>query len=330
MNNKELRVLIVDHVAHRKTQSSNFFIELLRSRFQVEVFYYDQTYHVDAGKQIERADVVVWFEFLPARFRIFAPQKKNVFVPMYDNEWGSWWQWKRIAWSGMGVVSFCEKVTRHARRCGVTNIIDVKFFLDPNNFKDMEGDPRKVLFWDRGSISESVARRLFEGLDVEFIRKTSFLPRTEYLEFIRNVGTIVAPRLTEGIGMPVVEAMAMGKCVVANDDATMNEYVADGETGLLFSASCPKPLSFDSILRVRSKVKMAARSFYERWKTDRNMILDFIQAQTKCDPTLLGRCKLVCSYLLFVGEGILYRLTRSSLPMRTRQNASCPESNCRI
>lgn len=37
---------------------------------------------------------------------------------------------KRIAWSGMGVVSFCEKVTEHARRCGVTNILDVRYFPD--------------------------------------------------------------------------------------------------------------------------------------------------------------------------------------------------------
>lgn len=311
MDNKRLRVLVVDHVAHKKTQSSDFFMELLRSRFQVEVFYYDQTYHANAGELVERADVVVWFEFLPARFRIFAPGKRNVFVPMYDNEWGSRWQWKRIAWSGMGVISFCEKVTRHAQRCGVTNIIDVKFFLDPNNFKGMEGDPKEVLFWDRGCVSESAARRLFEGLDVHFIRKTSFLPRAEYLEFVRNVGVVVAPRLTEGIGMPVVEAMAMGKCVVANNDATMNEYIEDGNTGILFDANCPRPVSFDAVLRVRNKVKMAANSFYGRWKSDRNRILDFIQAQTKCNPTLVRRCKLVCSYLLFGGEGVLYRLTRS-------------------
>jgi len=309
-----VKILLVDHIAHRKTQSVDFFIALLRERFEVEVFYYDRVYEISAAEALKSADVVVWFEFLPSRFRIFAEGKPNVFVPMYDNEWGSVWQWRRIAWSGMGVVSFCEKVTRHAHRCGVTNIIDVKYFLDPEDYRGMEGDPRNVLFWDRGSISEAAARKLFQGLDVNFIHKTSFLPRTEYLEFIKPVGVVVAPRLTEGIGMPVVEAMAMGKCVIANDDATMNEYVRDRETGLLFDAANPAPVSEAEILKVRRQVREAAAGFYERWKVDRVRVLDFVASQGICAPTMWRRLAMLLAYPLFALEGVLFRLfSRSAL-----------------
>lgn len=39
--------------------------------------------------------------------------------------------------------------------------------------------------------------------------------------------------VSKGIGMFFREAMAIGKCVVANNDATMNEYIKNGETALV-------------------------------------------------------------------------------------------------
>jgi len=42
--------------------------------------------------------------------------------------------------------------------------------------------------------------------------------------------------------MATLEAMARGQCIVANDDATANEYIIDGVNGHLFDAREPKEL----------------------------------------------------------------------------------------
>ena len=41
-----MRILLVDHVCHKTTKSFVFFAALLRRRFEVETFYYDQAYRV--------------------------------------------------------------------------------------------------------------------------------------------------------------------------------------------------------------------------------------------------------------------------------------------
>ena len=44
----------------------------------------------------------------------------------------------------------------------------------------------------------------------------------------------IASRPYEGIGMSFLEAMADGRCVVAHDNTTHNEYIEHGKNGFLF------------------------------------------------------------------------------------------------
>ena len=300
-------ILFVDHQAHTITKSADFFVDLLKREYGVILHYYDKIYRTGVRK-CRCSDTVIWWEFLNDRRRIYVSGRKNVFVPMYDNEWGSYWQWRRIALSGMGVISFCEKVTRHAKRCGVKNIIEVKYFPNPADYTGMAGNLKQALYWDRGCISERVVRTLFEGMDIGLVRKTTFMPQSEYLEFIRDMGLVVAPRLAEGIGMPVVEAMAMGKCVVAHDDATMNEYIINGESGILFDANDPKPISRAAVERVRKNIGPRAKALHKRWKMDESRILDFVAQQQPCTPSWTNRLRMSLMYPLFVLEGLLYRM----------------------
>ena len=43
-----------------------------------------------------------------------------------------------------------------------------------------------------------------------------------------------APRLEEGIGQTFLEAIRWGRCVVAADNRTINEYIIHGVNGLLY------------------------------------------------------------------------------------------------
>lgn len=301
-----VKFLFIDHECHKKTQSAEFFLEVVRRRFSVDEHYYANYYKTGANNAISGYDGAIVWEFPIARNKFYFPGKANVFVPMYDNEWASFWQWKRIAWSGMGVISFCDKVSVHASRCGVKNILDVRYFPDPTAFPQVQGDPKRVFLWERGEIDRATAERLFppsQGYVFDVKKADEFLDREAYLERLSKCGIVIAPRRKEGIGMAFLEAMAMGKCVVANNDATMNEYIKNGANGILFSADHAEPVPSEAISRAMAGVGASATRLRLRWLADAGKINDFIATQRPCRPSLLNRVKLALSYPLYLLEG---------------------------
>ena len=301
-----MKLLFIDHECHRKTESAEFFLEVIRKTFDVKEHYYSEHYRTCSKLAAKDRDIAVIWEFPLSRFGFFFHGKRNVFVPMYDNEWGSYWQWKRIAWSGMGVISFCDKVSKHARRCGVTNILDVRYFPDPASLPNEKGDPKRVFLWERGEIDRSIAEKLFppsEGYVFDVKGADEFLSRDTYLERMSKCGIVIAPRLKEGIGMAFLEAMAMGKCVVAHDDATMNEYITHGKNGILFKANALKSISEVDVSHVLEEVGKSASELRERWMRDKGMISCFIRGQSPNCPSFANRAKISLGYLAYLAEG---------------------------
>ena len=282
-----MKILFIDHECHKKTRSSRFFLDILRSDHEVTEFYYKKAYEVSPGRAlVDWADVVVFWEFLPHRFNIAYPSKRCVYVPMYDNEWQSKWIWRRIGYSGMSVISFCGEVSRHARMCGVKNILDVKYALKPEDFSSAKTG-RKVLYWDRGEFSESSVRSIFADGAVDEIKiQRGFLPREEYEKMRREYSVYVQPRSKEGIGMAFLEQIAMGNCVIANAAPTMSEYIADGVNGILrdFSRQGLSPVTGDEIQKALNGVKALRRDIYERWLSDREKIAAFFASSATSIP----------------------------------------------
>lgn len=304
-----MKLLFIDHECHKKTHSAEFFLEVIKKAFDVKEHYYSEYYQTGSKLAVRDCDVAVIWEFPISRFGFFFPGKRNVFVPMYDNEWGSYWQWKRIAWSGMGVISFCDKVSKHARRCGVTNILDVRYFPDPAKLPHEKCDPRRVFLWERGEIDRSIAEKLFppsDGYVFDVKGADEFLSRDAYLERMSKCGIVIAPRRKEGIGMAFLEAMAMGKCVVANDDATMNEYITNGRNGFLFSYDKVKTVPKDAVVRVYENLSEFTSTMFEMWLQDNEKINGFLLRQQPCQITLVTGFKMLIAYLLYLLEGVIY------------------------
>ena len=302
-----MKWLFIDHEYHKRTGSAKFFLDILRKSFVVDEHYYDRYYRTRVEKVVADYDGVIIWEFPISRNKFFFRGKKNVFVPMYDNEWASYWQWKRIAWSGMGVISFCDKVTAHAKRCGVKNILDVRYFPNPSDFPQKKGESKRVFLWERGDISEDTVKKLFPpelGYTFDVKKGDEFLSCEEYLSRIAACEIVVAPRRKEGIGMAFLEAMAMGKCVVAHNDATMNEYIKDGVNGILFDADRPIAITESQVLSVRSNIHESKDQLYGAWSEDMKKICDFIFTQKPCAPSLLNRLKILLSYPMFLIEGV--------------------------
>ena len=306
-----MKLLFIDHEFHKKTHSADFFVNVLRKAFLVTEHGYSRFYRTGAKKAMKGHEVAVIWEFPISRNRFFFPGKRNVFVPMYDNELGSYWQWKRIAWSGMGVISFCDKITTHARRCGVTNLLDVRYFPNPASLPQKPGDSKKVFLWERGDISRQMAERLFpptEGYSFVVKGANEFLPREQYLDLVASCGIVVAPRRREGIGMAFLEAMAMGKCVVAYNDATMNEYIENGKNGVLFDEANLTCVDSEKVAHVRTALVQSQAGRHSRWESDKEMIGAFIAAQPICRPSFVNGIKLALSYPLYLVEGAVAKL----------------------
>ena len=310
-----MNILFLDHASHKKTRSADFFIDILRKAFTVDILYYEKTYQFSIpGEKKQWADVIILWEFLYNRRDLGIPGKHCIFVPMYDNEWGSKWQWKRIAQSGMPVISFCDAITTHAKKLGVTNILDVRYFPNPADLPQEHGEPKRVFLWERGEVSRNTAERILpvtDGYTFEIKGANEFIPKEEYLRRLSGSEIVIAPRMKEGIGMAFLEAMAMGKCVVAHNDATMNEYIQDGKTGILRDFRKPiKPITAEEIKNVLANIKSAGESAYNRWLDDTETINPFIEAMAKLPPLKTGSFRDSIKYGMFLLEGALYRAAR--------------------
>lgn len=308
-----MNILFVDHEVHLKTHSADFFLEILRESFEVKTLYYKKTYRFSIpDEDVAWADVIIFWEFLYNRYKLGVPGKRCIFVPMYDNEWGSKWQWKRIAASGMSVISFCEAITRHAKRHGVKNILDLRYFPNPIDLPQESGEHKRVFLWERGEISRSVAEAILppaKGYTFDVKKANEFIPKEEYLRRLSKCEIVIAPRMKEGIGMAFLEAMAMGKCVIANDDATMNEYIEDGKTGILCNyRSTLAPIPYKKIGVALSNVKSVMKSIYKRWESDKATIKQFIKSAATLPPLRMGSVQSNLKYILFLLEGTLYKL----------------------
>ena len=135
-----------------------------------------------------------------------------------------------------------------------------------------------------------------------------FLDRKEYFERISKCGIVIAPRRKEGIGMAFLEAMAMGKCVVAHNDATMNEYIKNGKNGILFDAKNPIRIPEESIVNVLNNVMQSTHQLYSQWMNDSRKVVTFLENQKSIDLSLGKRLKNALSFPFFLVEGAMYRL----------------------
>ncbi len=331
-----MNILLVDHACHRLTKSFLFLNRLLSKRFTTETFYYEQHGKCEIPpEKIQQAEWIVFLEFLPWRFRLGIPGKKCLFVPMYDNEWGSVWQWRRIAVANMYILSFSEHVTHHALKCGVKkeNLLSVQFSPNPHAYQNMQGDPRKLLFWERGDFSFETVKKLFlpedltkvlvlrhpeEGINRNeiseedktaykvTIQETGFLPDQEYKELISEYGLVIAPRFKEGIGMAFLEAMAMGKVVIAHNDGTMNEVIECGRNGWLLDLKHPKRLDIGSLQKIHATDVNRVEA-YTRWCNDKQRILDFISSSKCTSFRSVVRTRQMIRFVFYLFEGLSMR-----------------------
>ncbi|CAN7631123.1 glycosyltransferase [Pararhizobium sp. LjRoot238] len=319
-----MKVLFVDHSYHQITSSSNFFVELLRQFFDVEVFYADPQTPQDILKISEATghDVaVLWqMDFLAPYF--LARSIPTVVIPMYDGSGPMpdlHWLWSRKA----KFINFSRRLHERVRSFGGDSLL-VRYYPELKvdaRLSDKHEDVR-VFLWQRRpehSINLHAIERMFgdslsavhihnvlddPSIDAESFLATErqdyelsfskWLPSKEaYGELLEQFNFFVAPRRAEGIGMSFLEAMARGMIVCGHDDATHDEYISNGVNGFLFNADASQKIDVGSAAQRRQMSAMAIKSVEDghmAWLDSKLKIIDFIK---QAEPVLPSVPQLV-------------------------------------
>ena len=280
------KVLFLDLACHRVTRSSEFFIKLLEDNFAVTTQFVRDRFDAAMPRphDVGGYDCIICWQLNPPCALIKAWKKPVVCVPMYDGETNNAPRWRRYALMGVRGLCFCRAEAEICTRYGIENV-KVKYF--PPVSQPVRGEINKAFYWDRGGLDVRAVRRLLPSNIELRVRKNPFgvgdEARSEYIKELSGCGFFVASRSREGIGMGFLEAMAMGKCVVANNDGTMNEYIEHEVNGLLVdfaskNTSPSKYISDEQVCRMQKAAYDTSVDGRRHWENvEARRIVDFIE-----------------------------------------------------
>lgn len=295
------KIVFIAHSYHKKTKSYDFIVDYLSDFYDVEVVFDEEW---ETGKKIDWSQfsdyhaVIIW-QMFPEDGSIKNLKNPNIiFFPMYDQakrwNFSQWYSCKNIK-----IVSFSSTLHKKLKKWGF-NSIYVQFFPEPREFTP--GAQDEVFFWQRFTkININTVKKLLKNSDVkihvhkavdpghEFVQPSEedekkfsitysewFETRAEMEHFMQSKGIYIAPRYFEGIGVSILEAMAQGKLIIANNKPTMNEYIKHGKTGLLCDFKFPKPLKLSNIKEIQKNAYEYIQKGYETWLVERKNIVDYI------------------------------------------------------
>lgn len=303
INSNSKKIVYIGHSYHKKTKSTAFLIEYLKQFFEVEEIL-DESWLGKPFPDLSFIDEsylgVIFFQLLPSKDITRKIKNDNImYFPMYDQsgrlDFGYWNNYRDLK-----IINFSKTLHSKLAKWGFESMF-VQYFTKPGEF--IPGDKKEVFFWQRlTKININTVAKLFGKNDVKihihkavdpyqkFIQPSKddekkyqisysewFDTKEEMWNVIKQKGIYVAPREFEGIGMSFLEAMAMGKAVIAADNPTMNEYIEHGKTGFLFDLKNPKKIDLSNIEQIQKNTHEFMRQGYDKWEKEKIKIIDFIK-----------------------------------------------------
>lgn len=206
---------------------------------------------------------LVWFhQFLPPIELWNDKRLPVIWSPMWDNVRDKSQQWWNRLPKHIRVVAFSDGAAAHAERAGLRTL-RLHYFLDPATVRPaIWSGERVLLYWNRTGLFRPtflehlcaalrIDRLIFRsqvdpgwsaGIEYTLPQRLGntvveiipgYLPREQYFALLERANIFLAPRLEEGVGISVLEAMARGMAVIAHDAPAMNEYIRHGHNGIL-------------------------------------------------------------------------------------------------
>lgn len=300
-------LLFIGYDLHLKTKSSEPVEELLEQHFLVTKCYMDLSGDTAYAElkllPVKRFDVVVCWQVLPPRDLLDRCVEFDAaaFFPMLDacpnlRKVEKWWPYRDF-----NIICFSKFLEQQLLGLGLSARY-VQYFPEPRD-ELVYGEADSAFLWfRRDEINPKLVGELFaesnvrhvhihnapdfgstfekppENGPIQYSYSTWFERKSELNATIGQSAFYMAPRSCEGIGMSFLEAMAMGKCVVAPNQPTMNEYIQHGETGVLYSLEVPQPLSPVDVREIQRKTSAFMKDGYAQWHQDCRLILDWLSA----------------------------------------------------
>lgn len=298
------KLLYVKHAFHNKTKSNDFLQEILKTAYDIEFFDFDNDNDdLDKFKELSgrEYDTVILFQIMPpiSALKKYIKYNNIAFFPMYDATHffnrGIWNEYREC-----NIINFSSTLHKKCQALGLSSYY-IQYFPEPAEIKN-EGDEHSLFFWQR---REKIDTKTIEKvLDVKSINKLYlhkaadpnnkltepsniwngkivnsdwFDTKNEMQDYIQNAALYFAPREFEGIGMSFLEAMATGRCVIAPDNPTMNEYIKNGENGYLYNLKSPEKIELKDIRAMQKASYNYIKDGREKWEQKKSDILKWIK-----------------------------------------------------
>jgi len=303
INTNSKKIVYIDHSYHNKTKSTAFLIDYLREFYVVEVIL-DESWNGGQYPDLSFIDEsylgVIFFQLLPSEDILNSIKNSNiVYFPMYDQSgrlgFDFWHKYKNIK-----IINFSKTLHGKLNKWGLESM-SVQYFPKPQEC--IPGKKDEVFLWQRlTQMNIDVISKLFRSANMKMhIHKAIdpnqqfqqpdkeqekkfritysdwFDTREQMWDVIKQKGIYIAPREYEGIGMSFLEAMAMGKAVVAVNNPTMNEYIEHGKTGYLFDLNNPREIDFSNVREVQENTYRYMQEGYKKWEKNKHKIIEFIE-----------------------------------------------------
>lgn len=318
MSPSRKKLIYIDHSFHKKTKSNLFLVDILSKEYDVNYIFYDPDigmYDMNGSEISDNYDILLLFQVivniddLKNRFKA----KKYVYVPMYDGTGempDSFW----IEYKDFNIINFSRTLHKRLKKKGFSTHY-IQFFPKPYGFE--LGEPGTLYYWQRKEELEwNIVKEVISGVSLSKVifhdapdpeqkvgrpsKEDEITYNIEYSGWYQNKSVMLdeikkcqmyfSPRLYEGIGMSFLEAMAMGKVVIAADNPTMNEYIISGKTGLLFRIKKPiKAISEKKILRMQNKTYKYMCDGYKKWVSTQDIISEWVAEEIKTNSNKLER-----------------------------------------
>ena len=332
------RLLFIGFSFHEKTKSADFMIELLNDQFEVQVCNVD-LFIRDPFNALEffagHYDVLVCWQVMPTAEALMRQItfKHGVLFPMADGcpnvkKTEKWFRFRNFQ-----IVCFSKQLHVQLTTAGFSSHY-FQYFPEPKPVEDW-GNPNSAFFWiRRQEVNCELVEYITRCIPVNHIHVhqavdpgtsytppeskdnigytfSNWMPKKEELTRIMSESSLyIAPRLKEGIGMSFLDAMAMGRCVIAVNHTTMNEYITHGVNGLLFELHPKSPISSADIRKLQKNAHETIKQGHLRWQRDQPRLIELIQEK----PAMRKMSMLLC--MIKRGFKNPYKVLRSVMQER--------------